>query len=158
MVVDRSRRRRIPRADLFSWRRLLLRFDCQPSPIGNRGRTGRSLRTLAPRVQCGLRASVSGRARDDALDRSVRLRVARATRRITIAVGGDSAGANLTLALVGELKRMGEDLPGALWLLSPWVDLTEWARRLHARRRSAHSERISGGPDGRLRPGWDGPE
>ena len=41
-----------------------------------------------------------------------------------IAVGGDSAGANLTLALVGELKRAGEDLPGCLWLLSPWVDLT----------------------------------
>ncbi len=40
-----------------------------------------------------------------------------------IAVGGDSAGANLTLALVGELKRTGEDLPGCLWLLSPWVDL-----------------------------------
>src|SRR6201992_2758483 len=41
-----------------------------------------------------------------------------------IAVGGASAGANLTLALVGELKRTGEDLPGCLWLLSPWVDLT----------------------------------
>jgi epsilon-lactone hydrolase len=62
-------------------------------------------------------------ARDDAL------RVWRRLRRDgyaanKIAVGGDSAGANLTLALVGELKRMGEDLPGALWLLSPWVDLT----------------------------------
>ena len=41
-----------------------------------------------------------------------------------IVVGGDSAGANLTLALVGELKRLGEDLPGCLWLLSPWIDLT----------------------------------
>ena len=40
-----------------------------------------------------------------------------------IAVGGDSAGANLTLALVGELKRAGEDLPGCLWLVSPWIDL-----------------------------------
>jgi epsilon-lactone hydrolase len=40
-----------------------------------------------------------------------------------IAVGGDSAGANLTLALVGELKRAGEDLPGCLWLVSPWTDL-----------------------------------
>jgi acetyl esterase/lipase len=40
-----------------------------------------------------------------------------------IAVGGDSAGANLTLALVEELKRAGEDLPGCLWLASPWTDL-----------------------------------
>jgi epsilon-lactone hydrolase len=40
-----------------------------------------------------------------------------------IAVGGDSAGANLTLALVRELKRAGEDLPGCLWLVSPWTDL-----------------------------------
>jgi epsilon-lactone hydrolase len=40
-----------------------------------------------------------------------------------IAVGGDSAGANLTLALAGELKRGGEDLPGCLWLVSPWTDL-----------------------------------
>jgi len=41
-----------------------------------------------------------------------------------IAIGGDSAGGNLTLALVAELKRTGEDLPGCLWLLSPWIDLT----------------------------------
>jgi len=41
-----------------------------------------------------------------------------------IAVGGDSAGAGLTLALAGELKRAGEDLPGCLWLTSPWTDLT----------------------------------
>ena len=41
-----------------------------------------------------------------------------------IAVGGDSAGAGLTLALAGELKRAGEELPGCLWLVSPWTDLT----------------------------------
>jgi epsilon-lactone hydrolase len=40
-----------------------------------------------------------------------------------IAVGGDSAGANLTLALVGELKRASEDPPACLWLVSPWTDL-----------------------------------
>jgi len=40
-----------------------------------------------------------------------------------IAVGGDSAGANLTLALVQMLKRAGADLPGCLWLVSPWTDL-----------------------------------
>jgi monoterpene epsilon-lactone hydrolase len=47
-----------------------------------------------------------------------------------IAVGGDSAGANLTLALVGELKRAGEDLPGCLWLVSPWTDLAMSGRSL----------------------------
>jgi len=41
-----------------------------------------------------------------------------------IAVGGDSAGGGLTLALAGELKRAGEGLPGCLWLVSPWTDLT----------------------------------
>jgi epsilon-lactone hydrolase len=41
-----------------------------------------------------------------------------------IAVGGDSAGGGLTLALTGELKRTGEELPGCLWLASPWTDLT----------------------------------
>jgi acetyl esterase/lipase len=41
-----------------------------------------------------------------------------------IAVGGDSAGGNLTLALVGRLRAAGEPLPGCLWLASPWTDLT----------------------------------
>ena len=41
-----------------------------------------------------------------------------------IAVGGDSAGAGLTLGLAGELKHAGEELPGCLWLASPWTDLT----------------------------------
>jgi epsilon-lactone hydrolase len=61
-------------------------------------------------------------ARDDALTVWRRLRREGYAAK-QIAVGGDSAGANLTLALVGELKRMGE-APGCLWLLSPWVDLT----------------------------------
>ncbi len=41
-----------------------------------------------------------------------------------IAVGGDSAGGNLTLALIARLRAAGEDLPGCAWLLSPWTDLT----------------------------------
>jgi epsilon-lactone hydrolase len=41
-----------------------------------------------------------------------------------IAVGGDSAGGGLTLALAGELKRAGEEQPACLWLVSPWTDLT----------------------------------
>jgi acetyl esterase/lipase len=50
-----------------------------------------------------------------------------------IAVGGDSAGANLTLALTGELKRVGERLPGCLWLVSPWTDLTMSGATLSAK-------------------------
>jgi epsilon-lactone hydrolase len=41
-----------------------------------------------------------------------------------IAVGGDSAGGGVTLALAAELMRAGEDLPSCLWLVSPWTDLT----------------------------------
>jgi acetyl esterase/lipase len=41
-----------------------------------------------------------------------------------IAVGGDSAGGGLTLALLQTLRDAGEDLPGCAWLVSPWTDLT----------------------------------
>jgi len=41
-----------------------------------------------------------------------------------IAVGGDSAGGGLSLALTLKLLDDGEELPGCLWLSSPWVDLT----------------------------------
>jgi epsilon-lactone hydrolase len=41
-----------------------------------------------------------------------------------IAVGGDSAGGGLTLALAMRLRDAGEPLPGCLWLSSPWTDLT----------------------------------
>jgi len=41
-----------------------------------------------------------------------------------IAVGGDSAGGGLTLALAMKLRDAGEPLPGCLWLSSPWTDLT----------------------------------
>jgi len=41
-----------------------------------------------------------------------------------IAVGGDSAGGGLTLALMGRLQEIGEELPACVWLLSPWTDLT----------------------------------
>ena len=42
----------------------------------------------------------------------------------SIAVGGDSAGGALTVALVNALRKSGEELPGCLWLVSPWTDLT----------------------------------
>jgi monoterpene epsilon-lactone hydrolase len=41
-----------------------------------------------------------------------------------IAVGGDSAGAGLTLALIGRLRDAQAELPGCAWLISPWTDLT----------------------------------
>jgi acetyl esterase/lipase len=41
-----------------------------------------------------------------------------------IAVGGDSAGGGLTVALIGRLRDMGETVPGCAWLISPWTDLT----------------------------------
>jgi len=41
-----------------------------------------------------------------------------------IAVGGDSAGGGLTVALLNQLKQAGEELPCCGWLVSPWTDLT----------------------------------
>jgi acetyl esterase/lipase len=41
-----------------------------------------------------------------------------------IAIGGDSAGAGLTLALIGRLLDAQEELPACAWLISPWTDLT----------------------------------
>jgi monoterpene epsilon-lactone hydrolase len=41
-----------------------------------------------------------------------------------IVVGGDSAGGNLTLALIDRLRAAGEALPACAWLVSPWTDLT----------------------------------
>ena len=40
-----------------------------------------------------------------------------------IAIGGDSAGGGLTLATLIRLREAGEAMPGAAWLISPWVDL-----------------------------------
>ena len=41
-----------------------------------------------------------------------------------IAVGGDSAGGNLTITLINRLRAAGEEQPGCAWLASPWTDLT----------------------------------
>jgi len=41
-----------------------------------------------------------------------------------IAIGGDSAGAGLTVALITRLRDAHEELPGCAWLISPWTDLT----------------------------------
>jgi epsilon-lactone hydrolase len=41
-----------------------------------------------------------------------------------ISIGGDSAGAGLSLAVALRLRDAKEELPGCLWLVSPWTDLT----------------------------------
>jgi epsilon-lactone hydrolase len=41
-----------------------------------------------------------------------------------IAIGGDSAGGGLTVALINQLRDGQEELPGCAWLVSPWTDLT----------------------------------
>jgi len=41
-----------------------------------------------------------------------------------IAVGGDSAGGNLTVCLINRLRVAGEEQPACAWLASPWTDLT----------------------------------
>jgi epsilon-lactone hydrolase len=41
-----------------------------------------------------------------------------------IAIGGDSAGGGLSLALALKLRDAHEELPACVWLVSPWTDLT----------------------------------
>jgi monoterpene epsilon-lactone hydrolase len=41
-----------------------------------------------------------------------------------IAIGGDSAGGGLTVALINRLRDDYEQLPACAWLTSPWTDLT----------------------------------
>jgi epsilon-lactone hydrolase len=41
-----------------------------------------------------------------------------------IAIGGDSAGGGLSLALALKLHEVKEAFPACLWLVSPWTDLT----------------------------------
>jgi acetyl esterase/lipase len=41
-----------------------------------------------------------------------------------IFIGGDSAGGNLTLALLQQLRKLGKPMPAGAVLISPWADLT----------------------------------
>jgi monoterpene epsilon-lactone hydrolase len=41
-----------------------------------------------------------------------------------IAVAGDSAGGGLVMTLLLRLRAAGEELPGSVGLISPWLDLT----------------------------------
>ncbi len=50
-----------------------------------------------------------------------------------IAIGGDSAGGGLALATAVSLRDDNEPLPAALFLLSPWTDLTFSGESMHTR-------------------------
>lgn len=50
-----------------------------------------------------------------------------------IAIGGDSAGGGLTLSTAVSAREAGDPLPGALFLLSPWTDLTFTGESIHTR-------------------------
>jgi len=41
-----------------------------------------------------------------------------------VTIAGDSAGGGATLATVGALRAAGDPMPGAVYVLSPWADLT----------------------------------
>ena len=49
----------------------------------------------------------------------------------SIAIGGTSAGGGLTLAAVHRFKAVGLPVPGALYLGTPWADLTDASDSLH---------------------------
>ena len=50
-----------------------------------------------------------------------------------IAIGGDSAGGNLTITLINRLRAASEEQPGCAWLASPWTDLTMSGGSLEAK-------------------------
>jgi len=50
-----------------------------------------------------------------------------------IAVGGDSAGGGLTMATLLALKNAGDPMPGAAFLMSPWLDLAGKGESLKTR-------------------------
>ncbi|MDP6416939.1 MAG: alpha/beta hydrolase, partial [Gammaproteobacteria bacterium] len=64
-----------------------------------------------------------------------------------VALGGTSAGGGLTLASVLEMKELGLSLPGALYLGTPWADLTNASDSLYT---LAGIDRILVTPEGFL--------
>jgi acetyl esterase/lipase len=52
-----------------------------------------------------------------------------------LVVGGESAGGNLTVALLLKLRELGLPLPAGAYLLSPWLDLTLAGESYEARAR-----------------------
>lgn len=70
---------------------------------------------------------------EDALEVYRRL-LAEGARPDRIGLVGESAGGNLALALTLKLRALGEPLPGALCLLSPWTDLAQTGESYHTLR------------------------
>jgi len=50
-----------------------------------------------------------------------------------VTIAGDSAGGGAALAMLGVLKAAGDPLPGAVYVLSPWTDLTASGESVVAR-------------------------
>lgn len=97
------------------------------SPVTHRGLAGQIARSAAARL-----LSIDYRlapehpypaAMEDALA-AYQWMLAQGVRPNRIAMGGDSAGGGLTLATSVSLKAAGLPLPAALFLISPWTDLT----------------------------------
>jgi monoterpene epsilon-lactone hydrolase len=61
-------------------------------------------------------------ALDDALQ-AYRWLLAQGVQSGRMAIGGDSAGGGLTLAVMVSLRERGLPLPACGWCLSPWVDM-----------------------------------
>ena len=49
-----------------------------------------------------------------------------------IVIGGTSAGGGLSLATVHKLKQLELELPGAVWVGTPWADLTKTSDSLYS--------------------------
>jgi acetyl esterase/lipase len=75
-----------------------------------------------------------------------------------IAVGGDSAGAGLTVTLINRLRDAREELPGCAWLISPWTDLTMAGSTLLSKEAIdplIHKQYLNELADAYLSPGMD---
>lgn len=75
-----------------------------------------------------------------------------------IAIGGDSAGAGLTLSLTSRLRDAHEELPGCVWLISPWTDLTMSGSTITAKETVdplIHKQYLNELADAYLPPGMD---
>ena len=76
----------------------------------------------------------------------------------SVAVGGDSAGGGLTVALLNRLRELEEELPACAWLVSPWIDLTMSGASLAAKDSVdplIHKEYLDELADAYVPPGMD---